>query len=122
MATMAQVTLKGGPATFFGIGGANGIYLGLHGGMAATVPIEQGCHLRVDLSRRVYFEPGESLVRSLELRHRPGRRSSTLNIPIQRSPPFARIPTVGFAVESHHITGGNSSCALRGLRHWCWLR
>jgi hypothetical protein len=28
--------------------------------MAATVPLEQGCHLRLDLSRRVYFEPGES--------------------------------------------------------------
>lgn len=60
MATMAQVTLKGGPAMVFDVGGANDIYLDLHGGMAATVPIEQGCHLRVDLSRRVYFEPGES--------------------------------------------------------------
>jgi hypothetical protein len=52
--------LKGGPATFFGVGGASDIYFGLQGGMAATVPLEQGCHLRLDLSRRVYFEPGES--------------------------------------------------------------
>jgi hypothetical protein len=52
--------LKGGPATLFGVGGASDIYFGLQGGMAATVPIEKGCHLRVDLSRRVYFEPGEN--------------------------------------------------------------
>jgi len=59
----ARLLLKGGPAGFLAIGEVHDVYPGLQAGVAAAVPLQRRCYARLDLSRRIYFAPGEESLR-----------------------------------------------------------
>ena len=59
----AKLLLKGGGTALVGIGALRDIYPGLQAGVAAIVPLEQRCALRLDLGRRVYLVPGDDVYR-----------------------------------------------------------
>jgi hypothetical protein len=51
----ATVMLKGGVSSFVTFWAENELYPGLQAGIAAVVPLERRCGLRLDLARHVYF-------------------------------------------------------------------
>lgn len=50
----ATVLLKGGFGNFVALGAQTELYPGLQAGIAAVIPLERRCALRVDLTRRFY--------------------------------------------------------------------
>jgi hypothetical protein len=57
----ARLLLKGGAAAFFAIGEVHDVYPGLQAGVGTALPLQRRCYLRLDLSRRIYLVPGETL-------------------------------------------------------------
>jgi hypothetical protein len=58
----ARLLIKGGPASFLGVGQDVVLYPGLQAGFGLAIPLERRCFLRLDLSRRLYLDPGEGTI------------------------------------------------------------
>jgi len=57
-----RLLVKGGTASFLGVGQAVVLYPGLQAGLALAIPVERRCNLRLDVSRRLYLDPGEGTI------------------------------------------------------------
>lgn len=59
----AALVLKAGAGSLMDLGLSTQLIPGLQAGVAAIIPLQRGCGLRVDLTRRQLFPDGESVAR-----------------------------------------------------------